>query len=404
MLRTYCFTEMPYPYIPPENDIPSVRVTIPNRWFDPDTASELFRRYHDLYVAADELGLDIMLNEHHQTSTCLDSTLPLHLAILARETKRARLLALGNPVGNRSEAIRTAEEMAAIDVISEGRVDAGFVRGSIMEILATNANPVFQRAQMWEAIELIQEAWTRREPFSWEGEYFHHRQVNIWPRPYQHPYPPIWMTTLSPSSAAEIARREMTIATMMVGTQEAAKIFGAYRSASEQLGRPAPPLERFAYCGLGFVADSRQEAHSGAYKLQSFFRHQLHTPFQYTNVPGYLPAPAYAGALKQQLIGGAGGDQYDASRNATAQVSELVAEGKIFAGTPDEVFQQLRDFFHGVGGLANILLMMHAGTMSNETSIRSMELYANEVLPRLRAEVYEPYLRSGEAGQDLAVA
>jgi alkanesulfonate monooxygenase SsuD/methylene tetrahydromethanopterin reductase-like flavin-dependent oxidoreductase (luciferase family) len=404
MLRSYFFTEMPYPHIPPPEVIPAVRISIPNKWFDPDTGSELLNRYLDLFMAADEFGLDIMLNEHHATSTCLNSTVPLHMAILARQTKQARLLALGNPVGNRAEAIRTAEEMATCDVLSHGRIDVGFVRGSIMEILATNANPVFQRAQMWEAIDLIIEAWTRREPFSWEGEYFSHRQVNIWPRPYQAPHPPVWMTTLTPSSATQIAERDMTIATMMVGTEPTAEMFRIYRAACAERGRPVPPLERFAYSGMGFVGDSEAAGHEGAYKVQEFYRNQAHTPFQYMNVPGYIPAQAYAGALKRQIQGGGPGTSaMDEVRLVGFRpIPELIAEGKVFAGTPDSVFEQLRDFFHAVGGYANILLMMHAGTMANDLTLRSMELYATEVLPRLRAEVYEPFIASGDAEEQYA--
>ena len=61
-----------------------------------------------------------MLNEHHQTATCVDPAAPLVLAALARLTKKARLLILGNPVANRRQPVRVAEEMAMIDVLSQG--------------------------------------------------------------------------------------------------------------------------------------------------------------------------------------------------------------------------------------------------------------------------------------------
>src|SRR5579859_791587 len=129
MFRAWVFTEMPYPHIPPEETFPSVRVTLPNRNYDPELGYQLYQKYFDIYRRADELGLDIMVNEHHATATCVEPAAPLSMAILARETTRARLLALGNPVANRRDPVRVAEEMAMVDVISHGRVDVGLVRG-----------------------------------------------------------------------------------------------------------------------------------------------------------------------------------------------------------------------------------------------------------------------------------
>ena len=36
---------------------------------------------------------------------------------------------------------------------------------------------------------------TRDGPFSWQGEYFQYRSVNVWPRPHQQPHPPVWSTS-----------------------------------------------------------------------------------------------------------------------------------------------------------------------------------------------------------------
>ena len=114
-MRAWHFTEMPYPHIPPFDELKNTRVTIPNRLFDPKIGADLYNRYLDEHCIADELGLDIMLNEHHSSASCIDSCVPLPAAILARQTKNARILILGNPVANRGEPVRIAEEMAMID-------------------------------------------------------------------------------------------------------------------------------------------------------------------------------------------------------------------------------------------------------------------------------------------------
>src|SRR6201991_1343638 len=130
------FTEMPYPYLPDLDTLSSMRVNLPSSHFDPKIGSDLYNRYLDEHLLADDLGLNIMLNEHHQTATCLDAAAPLMAAILARQTKNARICILGNPIANRGDPIRIAEEMAVIDNISPGRLDVGIWRGVPYEIFA----------------------------------------------------------------------------------------------------------------------------------------------------------------------------------------------------------------------------------------------------------------------------
>ena len=68
---------------PNHNDDPS------NNHFDIKIGSELNNRYLDEYMFADEAGLNLMVNEHHQTATYIDTFASLYLAILARQTKNA---------------------------------------------------------------------------------------------------------------------------------------------------------------------------------------------------------------------------------------------------------------------------------------------------------------------------
>ena len=104
-----------------------------------------------------------MLNEHHQTATCVDPAAPVMMGALARLTKRARLLILGNPISNRRDPVRVAEEMALIDVLSHGRLEVGFVRGVPYELAAANSNPVRSNERHWEALDLIIKTWTHHD-------------------------------------------------------------------------------------------------------------------------------------------------------------------------------------------------------------------------------------------------
>src|SRR3974377_1778621 len=119
----------------------SPRGCAPSSNVGPPTAPGLLNRYLDEFALCDEVGLDIMVNEHHSTATCMTVSVPMALATVARETKRSQLLSLGPPIANRPDPVRVAEEMAWLDVLSGGRLEMGLVKGAPYEIQPANSNP-----------------------------------------------------------------------------------------------------------------------------------------------------------------------------------------------------------------------------------------------------------------------
>src|SRR5947207_12307206 len=65
-----------------------------------------------------------------------------------------------------------------LDLISGGRIISGFVRGTGIEQLSTNANPAYNRERFEEAFALIKKTWTVPGPFRWEGKHYHLRVAN----------------------------------------------------------------------------------------------------------------------------------------------------------------------------------------------------------------------------------
>ncbi len=85
---------------------------LPNKNFDAETGLELLNQYIDEKVYSEDLGFDgLMLNEHHGTPFCLGSVMDVEAAVLARATKRAKIVLLGNPVPTVANALRLAEEL-----------------------------------------------------------------------------------------------------------------------------------------------------------------------------------------------------------------------------------------------------------------------------------------------------
>ena len=72
-MRAWYFSENAYPYLPDPATFPSIRVSLPNGVYDPKIGAELYHRYLDEWQTAEDEGLDLMLNEHHQTATNLNA-------------------------------------------------------------------------------------------------------------------------------------------------------------------------------------------------------------------------------------------------------------------------------------------------------------------------------------------
>jgi alkanesulfonate monooxygenase SsuD/methylene tetrahydromethanopterin reductase-like flavin-dependent oxidoreductase (luciferase family) len=369
------FTEMPYPHLPPLDTISSMRVNLPNKFFDPKIGADLYNRYLDEHMIADELGLNIMLNEHHQTATCLDVAAPLSAAVLARQTKKARICILGNPIANRGDPIRIAEEMAMIDCISHGRLESGFVRGVPYEIPAANTNPTQTVERLWEGIDLVVKAWTTYDgPFNYEGRFWHKRAVNIWPRPYQQPHPPVWVTGSSDKEGIKkVADRGYVFATFLQPYDKVREMFDVYRA--HYVDRGLPGNGGLAFMPLVYTADSEEEAEKGAQELTWYLRAK--TEPQFRNPPGYVPV-----AFNVKALQGAYSGRTDAIRTLGMEVQR--EQGVMIYGTPDSVVKQVKRFYDLVGGFDHLLMMQQAGFLDHERTVRSMTLFAKEVYPRIK--------------------
>jgi alkanesulfonate monooxygenase SsuD/methylene tetrahydromethanopterin reductase-like flavin-dependent oxidoreductase (luciferase family) len=382
------FSETAYPDLPDPGTYDSIRVTLPNGVIDPARAAGLWDRYIREWQVADECGLNVMVNEHHSTATCMNSVAPVVAGVLARVTSRARILLLGNPVANRRDPVRIAEEMALVDLLSHGRLDVGFVRGVPYEIAATNTKPIRMTERMWEAIELITRAWSTHDgPFNWEGEFFHHRQVNIWPRPYQEPTPPVWVTAVSPASASRIADHGYRLGTFLTGYEGTRAVFQVYRDRCAETGRPAPGDERFGYAALVYTGKTDDEGLDGARKLL-WYLHSNKVATEFLYPPGYTPYQVRAAGLRAHsavhdpaLLR----DQGAAAKKDLASMSldELIDQGIVFAGSPSTVAGQIERFYDHVGGFGHLLLMGQAGHMGHEETVRGLRRFAEDVVPRL---------------------
>jgi alkanesulfonate monooxygenase SsuD/methylene tetrahydromethanopterin reductase-like flavin-dependent oxidoreductase (luciferase family) len=393
--------EVPYPFVPPEvlDAAESVRGSLPNRYCDPRVAADLFEEVIDEFLLCDDLGLNVLAIEHHAGINSLLGANPMLVGILARQTRKVRILSLGTLVSLRPDPVRVAEEYATADIISRGRLEIGFVKSGGTEIPSANANPMRNEERYWEAIDLIRKALSSHDgPFSWEGKHFTHRHVNIWPRPWQQPHPRMWAATGDPKSAAEVGRRGMTHVLVLRGAEGTRRAYAAHRQARVAAGLPPVTTDNFAYAAFVYVGDTEAEGRRIGEKLLWFLNTSLKSAPQHSRfMPGTAPpeaapqiyreAPRANGAgpnLTNAEKGVAPSAQQNARRLMSIGVEEAMAMGILFVGNPDSVYRQIMDFYGKVGGFGHLSLVGRTGFMTHSESENSIRLFAKEVLPRLK--------------------
>ena len=329
----YYFTEQPYTGYDPavQEEYPALRFTLPNSLYDSRIASELYNRYHDEYQVADEAGFDgIMINEHHTAPFCMQASINITGAVLAKITRRAKIVMLGNPLPVVDNPLRLAEELAMIDCISRGRLVSGFVRGGGVESLANNVNPSYNRERFEEAHDLILAAWTRPGPFRWEGKHFQYRVINPWALPLQKPHPPIMVPgTASPETVIWAAQHRypyIVLGSFLEQTQELIQI---YRETAEQVGYEMQP-DHIGYLIRCFVADSVEKAQEQG---KNFFWQNgalNKQPREWMAPPGYATVNV-AGIRRLRAIS----RSFDSLAYEEAQRNY-----QLVVGTPDQVIEE----------------------------------------------------------------
>ena len=98
-------------------------------------------------------------------------------------------------------------------------------------------------------------------------------------------------------------------------------------------------------------------------------------PEEWSNPPGYHPP-----SVSAMVMRGAAGTLVPTQ----PKLDQQMACGNVFAGTPDQVYEQIKAFWEYSGGFGHMLIMGQAGFLSDQDALKSMRLYSNEVYPRLR--------------------
>jgi alkanesulfonate monooxygenase SsuD/methylene tetrahydromethanopterin reductase-like flavin-dependent oxidoreductase (luciferase family) len=357
-------------------DHETVWVNLPNKYFDPVKGHQLYNRYLDELEYGEVLGFDgVAVNEHHQTAYGLMPSPIVMASALARRTKKVKIAILGSALPLREHPITVAEEHAMIDVITGGRLISGFVRGIGAEYHTFGINPTISHDRFHEAHDLIVQAWTRPGPFSFTGRHYNLEYVNLWPRPFQNPHPPIWVPSQGSKETIDWAALPEHRYTYLQTFSPAAvveKYLQAYRDTAQGYGYEAADSQ-LGWAVPVYVSDTDEQARKEAKVHFELFRNRLlKMPIEMLLPPGYTSRDSLKNLMKAK-----------ASLSQDLTIDKAIEMGMFVCGTANTVRQMLEDHWSKMH-FDNLLTMMHFGSLPQDLTKRSMEMFAKDVLPHIQ--------------------
>jgi alkanesulfonate monooxygenase SsuD/methylene tetrahydromethanopterin reductase-like flavin-dependent oxidoreductase (luciferase family) len=388
-MKLLWFHLMPYTELPDDfrQTHPSVWVDIDPALFDPARGHRMYNEFMDELEHAAALGFDaVCVNEHHQNGYGLMPSPNLIASALARRTRDAAICVMGDSLALYNPPVRVAEEMAMIDCISGGRLIAGFPVGTPMDTCyAYGQNPSQLRARYHEAHDLVMKAWQEPRPFAWNGRFTKLRYVNPWPRPVQKPHPPVWIPG---GGSIETWRwcAEMDYVYSYLsyfGYKAGQETMQGFWDEMERLGKDRNPY-RAGFLQFVGVAESREEA-LRLYRepAEYFYNRCLHVDARFARPPGYASEATMRARVTSQVAQAALRAGTSNAFFSGVTMEQIVDQGYVIVGSPDEVAEQLRSVAHDLH-VGHLMLLLQFGNMGRDRTLHNTELFAKRVLPQLR--------------------
>jgi alkanesulfonate monooxygenase SsuD/methylene tetrahydromethanopterin reductase-like flavin-dependent oxidoreductase (luciferase family) len=382
-MKLHWFHLMPYPDLPADfkERYRSVWVDVPTALYDPVRGHQVYNDYLDELEYAASVGFDgICVNEHHQNAYGLMPSPNIMAASLARRTSSAALIVLGNSLALYNPPVRVAEEFAMLDVMSGGRLVAGFPLGTSQDTTyGYGQNPATLRDKYQEAHDLIVKAWTEPEPFAWNGKYTQLRYVNLWPRPLQKPHPPVWVPgSGSIETWSWVTEQNYLYAYLSYnGYKRGQTVMDGFWQQVESMGVEPNPY-RAGFLQLAAVAETDAQAEEDYTEAARYFYERcLHVYGPFADAPGYRTERTLQAGLGSQTGTAA------AAQRENLTWDEYVDQGYIVGGSPERVTEQLREVIKGLR-VGHLMLLLQFGNLSKEKTMRSTRLFAEKVMPNLR--------------------
>ncbi len=351
---------------------------LPRPWA-PDDERRLFHEALAQVELADRLGYDYAWEvEHHFLDEYSHSSAPeVFLAAAAARTRRIRLgHGIRQVIPNYNHPARTAEGLATLDIISNGRVDFGIGEGATrLELGGFAIKAKEKRAMALEAAEQIANMMALEPYPGFEGTYFSMPCRNVLPKPVQKPHPPLWMActnrdTIKVAASIGVGALAFSFLNPDEARHWAEIYYGIVKSEA------CVPIGRSVNANIAMVSSfsihqDRAEAIRRGHEGFEFFSYAMNALVAHDTVPG-----------RTDLWG-----EYLKKRgNRTEEIIANTAVGPQSSGigTPADMRSHLAGFQEA--GVDQVIFLQQAGRNRHEHICESLELFAAEVMPGFGAE------------------
>jgi alkanesulfonate monooxygenase SsuD/methylene tetrahydromethanopterin reductase-like flavin-dependent oxidoreductase (luciferase family) len=319
--------------------------------------------------------------EHHfleEYSHCSNPEV-LYGAIAARTSKMRLGYGVRLMPKPYNHPVRTAESVAVLDLLSDGRVDFGTGRSATrIELEGFGIDPHDTRDMWREALEHVVGCWTN-ERYEFEGKHWSMPTRRVQPKPLQQPHPPIWAATTSDEGHAEMGRLGLGLCSFAVGIppEDVAKKISIYRDAVSQCTAPIGTYvhDEAATFTMAVVAPTEDEAREVA--RESFEWYPKVGARQIAQVAEWM-------AERQQELGNYGyaADMKSVSDDGSLDLLSLeylADSGACVLGTPEQALAACRRYEEA--GVDLLLCLVNPYKIPHESVMQTIELMGKHVIP-----------------------
>jgi alkanesulfonate monooxygenase SsuD/methylene tetrahydromethanopterin reductase-like flavin-dependent oxidoreductase (luciferase family) len=352
---------------------------LPRPWNAGDERN-LYHHALEQVVLADRLGYEYAWEvEHHFLEEYSHSSAPeVFLAAAAARTKEIRLgHGIRQVIPNYNHPARTAECLATLDLISDGRVDFGFGEGATrLELGGFKIPAKEKRAMALESAEQIANMMVLEPYPGFQGKYFSMPCRNVVPKPAQRPHPPIWMACTNRDTIKIAAQNGVGALAFSFLEPGEAKLwsdiyYGIIKSEA------CVPLGHTVNANIAMVSSfsvhrDRAEAIRRGLEGFEFFGYAINALVAHDTLPGR--STLWADFMRDR---GNRTEEFIAAAERVGAYSSGI-------GSPADMRAHLAAFQDN--GVDQVIFLQQAGRNRHDHICESLELFASEVMPEFKAE------------------
>lgn len=314
--------------------------------------------------------------EHQNAPFAYISAPSVYLAALARETSSLRFgpmvyqLPMHHP-------IRLAQDAAMVDNLSRGRLEFGAGYGIHAHEFMRWELPFHERRAMGEELmEIVVKAWTE-ETVTFKGRYWSFDEALPKPKPYQQPYPPVWIGAHSKASLDYAAKNNFNVGQNIDVDDVIAEKFAYFRRTWKEFGHPGPAPHALIARHVHVAAtDELARAEAEPYLLKGFFGGGTAMQKIAATRIGFGGDPRMTGGERNPDIEERG----RVFAELTKSYDFWIDNGVAIVGSPETVIKRLREQQQHLG--YDVFLTQHQlGDLPRQLAVQSLDLFGKEVIP-----------------------